>query len=94
MSTIIWIPVFSVIKLVLLFSITLLFVIKPLSVSFYQYRSGDYFANKLFYWYSKNDFTNGICLGRRKVMIVANWLNTALWILSISLIILTLLEKG
>lgn len=90
MHTIIWIPVFSLVKLALLFSITALFIIKPLSISFYQQRSGDYFSNKLFDWYNKNDLKNGICSGRRKAMVIANGLNTALWVLSALLITIML----
>lgn len=71
------------IKLILVTSILVLFVIKPLVVSFYQQRSGDYFSNRLLYWYSKMEMQSGIEGKRKKIMEVANRMNTLLWGLSL-----------
>lgn len=87
-----WVSVLNDVKIVLVFSILIVFVIKPLVVSFYQQRSGDYFSNKLLYWYSKMEMYEAAMSGRRKVMLTANWLNTLLWALSFLLLLVVTLE--
>lgn len=72
-------------KLVLITLIIILFVLKPLAVSFYLQRSGDYFPPKLFNWYSKTEIHHRVGTGRKKVMIIANWLNTILWLAALLL---------
>lgn len=61
------------------------FIIKLLLVSIYQQRSGDYFSNKMFHRYSKMEIINASVNERRRIMVTANWLNLALWTLSILL---------
>lgn len=84
---------FYLIKLSLLFFIILLFVIKPLTISFYQQKSGDYFNNRLLYWYSKGEISSSIPYQRKKAMILANRLNTVLWGISILLLIIIIGER-
>lgn len=81
----------NLVKLFLTAFIMALFVIKPLVVCFYQQQSGDYFSNKLFYWYTKGEIHESKLRRRQHVMIVANWLNSVLWGLSILLVAIVFL---
>lgn len=86
-----WFMPYSIIfiKLVLVALIAGLFIVKLLMVSYYQQRSGDYFYNRMFNWYSKMEICNCMVDGRRNIMIRANRLNVALWVLSILLVIIS-----
>jgi hypothetical protein len=78
-------------ELILVATVTIIFIARVFIVSVYQNRTGDYFTNRLFFLYGQKDYDNNY--RRRYVMKFANVLGIVFWVSAFVLLLCRTFEK-